>query len=69
MYKLAAILRVADALDRSHLQIIDDFNVKVGDDEVVLTPLTSGVYEYEKIALKQKGNLFDSVFGLEVVLQ
>lgn len=69
VYKLAAILRVADSLDRSHLQIIDDFNVKVGDNKVVLIPTTSGVYEYEKIALKQKGNLFDSVFGREVVLQ
>lgn len=69
VYKLAAILRVADALDRSHLQIIDDFDVEVKNDKVFLTSLTSGVYEYEKIALKQKGNLFDSVFGLEVVLQ
>jgi exopolyphosphatase/guanosine-5'-triphosphate,3'-diphosphate pyrophosphatase len=60
---------VADALDRSHLQIIDDFNVKVADDKVIITPHTTSVYEYEKIAMTQKGNLFDSVFGLEVMLQ
>jgi exopolyphosphatase/guanosine-5'-triphosphate,3'-diphosphate pyrophosphatase len=69
VYKLAAILRVADALDRSHCQIIDNIKIRITDDKLVITPLSPGVYEYEKLAMKQKSDLFDQVYALEVVLQ
>jgi exopolyphosphatase/guanosine-5'-triphosphate,3'-diphosphate pyrophosphatase len=69
VYKLAAILRVADALDRSHSQIIDNIKIKVTDDKLVITPVSPGVYEYEKLAMRQKSDLFDQVYGLEVELQ
>ncbi|RMD57946.1 MAG: HD domain-containing protein, partial [Nitrospirae bacterium] len=69
VYKLSAILRVADALDRSHNQVIDDFDLKINGDRLLITPSNKGVYEYEKLAIRDKSDLFDSVFGLEVVLR
>ncbi len=66
--KLAAILRVADALDRSHTQRVRIERAEVGTGELRL--LVSGVADpaLERLALDQKGGLLTDVFGLRVVL-
>jgi len=67
--KLAAILRVADALDRGHLQRVQNlqfsregarFAIVVDDVEDVTL---------ERLAMKDKSSLFEDVFGMTVVLR
>ncbi|QQO10502.1 HD domain-containing protein [Breznakiella homolactica] len=66
--KMAAILRVADALDRGHSQQIKSITVERRNDMVFITP--SGVHDtsLERIGLEEKGNLFENVFGYKIML-
>ena len=63
---LAAILRVADALDREHLQRVSTVKAEVTDDVLLLEVQGEGDLLLERWALRKKGRMFDSVFGLEV---
>ena len=63
--KLSAILRVADALDRSHSQRIKKVQCKVEKDMFVLQIAGVGDLTLERIALKEKGSLFEEVYGLK----
>lgn len=68
--KLAAILRVADALDATHQQKIKQIEFEAGEKSYTiwisdaLTDLSS-----EREALQAKGDLFADVFGLPVVIR
>lgn len=66
---LAAILRVADALDRGHAQRVRDLEIAVARDRVTIT--VSGVDDLavERAALREKGDLFEAVYGRPVVLE
>jgi exopolyphosphatase/guanosine-5'-triphosphate,3'-diphosphate pyrophosphatase len=65
--KLAAILRVADALDRGHVQRVKDFSLEKRDDDVVLVCEYSGDIAIEQHGLKLKGDMFEQVFGYGVL--
>jgi exopolyphosphatase / guanosine-5'-triphosphate,3'-diphosphate pyrophosphatase len=67
--KNAAILRVADALDRNHLQQISGPTIAVTKDELVITVEGAEDLTLERLALKEKGPLFEDVYGLKVVLR
>ena len=67
--KKAAILRVADALDRNHLQQITAPSVTVGKDEIVITVDGAEDLTLERLALKEKGPLFEEVYGMKIVLR
>jgi exopolyphosphatase/guanosine-5'-triphosphate,3'-diphosphate pyrophosphatase len=67
--RLAALLRLADALDREHTQRVTDLTAKVGPDELILwLDGTSGLL-LEGWSLKKKANLFVKVFGRKVTLR
>ncbi len=66
--RLAALLRVADALDREHLQRVGDMQPRVMDGRLELRPEGEGDFLLEKWALEKKGRMFADVFGLEPVL-
>lgn len=66
--KLTAILRIADALDRSHGQSIRDFDVKLKNDSLIISAKGIKNLALERIALAEKGELFESVFGYKVIL-
>jgi exopolyphosphatase/guanosine-5'-triphosphate,3'-diphosphate pyrophosphatase len=66
--RLASILRVADALDREHLQRVESARVVRGDDEVVVEVVGRGDLLLEQWALRKKAQMFQNVFGLEVRL-
>ena len=66
--KLAALLRIADALDRSHTQKVRGFRLEMRDDEIVLHCDYSGDISIEEYGLRVKGRLFEEVFGYEVVV-
>jgi len=65
--KLAALLRLADALDREHMQKVAHVEVEaVGDEEVVLRIEGQGDLAIELWALGRKARLFEKVFQREV---
>ncbi|MBQ2314117.1 MAG: HD domain-containing protein [Treponema sp.] len=66
--KLSAILRIADALDRSHQQKLKDFSISLAKDSITFRVRGNSSLNLEKLALAEKGDLFENVFGYTVVL-
>ncbi len=67
--QLAAILRAADALDRSHSQRIRIAGFIKSADELAMGVEDVGDLSLERVALEAKGDLFATVFGLRVTLR
>ncbi len=67
--KLAAILRVADALDRGHCQQVREFTAEVQGRELVIYVRGARDLTLERRALVDKGNMFRDIFGLKVRLE
>jgi exopolyphosphatase/guanosine-5'-triphosphate,3'-diphosphate pyrophosphatase len=67
--KLAAILRVADALDRSNTQRIKNIRCAREDSRLVISVPGADDLSLEQLAMRQKGTLFKEVFGMPVVLR
>ena len=67
--KLSALLRAADALDRSHNQAIRKVKVFVKEEEVVVEVPMVGDFSAEKRALVSKGKLFEQVYGRSMILR
>ncbi|HJM65165.1 MAG: hypothetical protein CMN05_06610 [Roseibacillus sp.] len=66
--KLAALLRVADALERAHTQRIRDFSVEIFRHKIQLNLEGVSDAAVERLAMQSKGDLFHDIFGLEVVI-
>ncbi len=67
--KLASILRVADSLDRGHSQSVSVVSSRVDDDRLVLAiESKGGDLSLERLTLRDKGDMFEEVFGLKVTL-
>jgi exopolyphosphatase / guanosine-5'-triphosphate,3'-diphosphate pyrophosphatase len=67
--KMAAILRLADALDESRSQRIHEIQIeREGDRLVISIPLVEDL-SLETLALKQNGQLFEETFGTPVLLR
>jgi exopolyphosphatase/guanosine-5'-triphosphate,3'-diphosphate pyrophosphatase len=67
--KLAALLRVADALDRTHGEQVRDIQVERQGEEFVIVPPGVPDLTLERRAIAQKGDLFEDVFGLKLRLE
>ncbi|MGH7543834.1 MAG: Ppx/GppA phosphatase family protein, partial [Gemmatimonadota bacterium] len=64
---LAALLRLADALDREHLQKVRMVGVgRVDEDEVVLHVEGEGDLAIELWALGRKARLFEKIYDAKV---
>ena len=68
LIKLCAILRVADALDRSHKQHIKDITIKITDNHMSFEVPIAEEPLIEKWAFEKKSGLFSEVFGLNLKL-
>lgn len=66
--KLAAILRVADALDRRHDSKTGILAFERAEDRFIIKPEKKADYSLERMSLAEKGDLFGEIFGLEPVL-
>jgi exopolyphosphatase/guanosine-5'-triphosphate,3'-diphosphate pyrophosphatase len=68
--KLAALLRVADALDRDHLQRVEGVRVEVQEDAVVLHARSRHAaresFIVNEYAVRAKSDLFAETFGLRI---
>ena len=65
---LAAMLRLADAMDREHRQHVRRVSAAVNDSTVELTLDGEGDLLLERWALQQKAGMFEKVYGLNVVI-
>ena len=63
--RLAALLRIADSLDREHLQRVHSVEARVHKRRLELRLERRGRLLLEQWALRKKGKLFARLFGLE----
>lgn len=61
--KLSAILRVADALDRVHDQSLGRLRFELTEDSLICIPDRPVATSAEQVALVEKGDLFELMFG------
>jgi len=66
--KLTVILRIADALDRGHIQKFSDFSIKFDQNNMIIHTKKSQNTVLERIALAEKAGMFESVFGYKIIL-
>ncbi len=67
--KLAAILRIADALDHSHSGRVGDIHCRRDKSRLIVTATNVDDLSLEQLALRQKGALFEEIFGLQVLFR
>lgn len=67
--KMVAILRLADALDRSHKQKITNLQVRIRDKEIWIKGNAIGNTKLEEWSFNNKTAFFKDVFGLTPVLR
>ncbi len=66
--KLSSILRVADALDRGHSQHIEDFDLELTKDTFFLRAKGTHDVTLERVALEEKADLFEELFGYRLIM-
>lgn len=64
--KLAAILRIADGLDRGHARRISSLQAEIRETDVVISCSHSGDISVERSGAMDKAHLFEEVFGYSV---
>ena len=67
--KLAAILRVADALERTHAQRISKIEILRTPDKLRIRLPGLEDAAIERLAMDSKADLFEQVFGLSVIIE
>lgn len=67
--KLTAMLRLANAMDRSHQQKMVDCKMGTRDSELVIRTNYGGDVSLETIAINQKAEFFEEIFGIRPVLK
>lgn len=67
--KLAALLRIADALDRSYSQRLKEFTCLIQPERLVISIPGIDDISLEQVALKQSVSLFEETYGLTVLLR
>lgn len=67
--KLTAMLRLANSLDRTHLQKFADCRMAVKDGTLTVTCTYPGDITLERAAFNEKGDFFEEIFGLRPVIK
>jgi exopolyphosphatase/guanosine-5'-triphosphate,3'-diphosphate pyrophosphatase len=67
--KLAAMLRLADCLDRKHTQYLKDVAFSREKDRFVITVNDLPDLTLEQLAMRDKANMFEQIFGTKVELR
>ena len=66
--KLAAILRIAVALDASRHQNIHTIRCAQNDETLIISTSDSADLSLEQLALQQSSDLFEETFGMKLLL-
>lgn len=69
LIKLIALLRIADSLDRSHNQVIDNITVSITENKLVIKGETDSDVPLIKWSFEKKSMLFKDVFGIDTELK
>lgn len=67
--KMAAILRVADALDRNRMQQVRTLRCTREEGHLVVWVRDIEDLTLERLALREKGNFFEEVYGMKVIFR
>lgn len=67
--KLVAILRVCNAMDRSHKQKYKNHRLEIKDNELLITANTDDDITLERGMFKDKADFFEEVYGIRPVLK
>lgn len=67
--KLTALLRMANALDRSHKQKMEDCRMSVKNGELAVTTGYDGDISLELLTVSFCGDFFEEIFGIKPVLK
>lgn len=67
--KLAALLRVADALDQNHMQQVRETTFQRERGRLVIQVRGVEDLTLERLALRQKGEMFEDIYGMKVELR
>jgi exopolyphosphatase/guanosine-5'-triphosphate,3'-diphosphate pyrophosphatase len=67
--RLAALLRIADSLDREHDSAVKAVDVEMSTRRVLLRAQSARELRAEEEALRRKGRLFEELFGLHLTLR
>jgi exopolyphosphatase/guanosine-5'-triphosphate,3'-diphosphate pyrophosphatase len=67
--KLAAIIRLADAVDRSHLQKATITDVALSGEELVITVTADQDISLEEWTFTDKADFFENVFGIRPIMR
>ena len=67
--KLAALLRVADALDRVHDQSLGEIRFDLQDEALTCIPAQPVDISAEQLALAEKGDLFEQIYGRRCLIR
>jgi len=67
--KLAAILRVANALDKDHLQNVVELKISREGDQIVVSGQNVSDLAMGRLALVSRSDFFTEIFGKRVVLR
>lgn len=66
--KLSAIIRLADAIDRSHRQKVSQAEVALRGDELIITVTSREDMSLEGWTFADKAGFFEDVFGIKAIL-
>lgn len=67
--KLSAILRIANILDKAHVQKLSDISITVKEDEMIITAMTNEDMTLEAGLFEDRANFFEKIFGIRPVLK
>lgn len=67
--KLTAMLRLANAMDRSHHQKMADCRISVKDNELIIATYYSGDLSLEIMEINDKADFFEEIFGIRPVVK
>jgi exopolyphosphatase / guanosine-5'-triphosphate,3'-diphosphate pyrophosphatase len=67
--KLGAILRVANALDKDHLQNVVDLKISREGDQIALTAQNVSDLAMGRIVLASRSDFFTEIFGKKIILR
>ncbi len=67
--KLVSLLRIADATDASHRQLIRDFDVECRGDTILITLKSENFIFFETVSIAKKSRLFEEIFGVKIVTE
>lgn len=67
--KLAAILRIAEALDKGHIRKFEDITIKVKDNTMIIGITTLNNTQIEEWSFASKRIFFEEVYGMKAVIK